>query len=196
MADLASLILACSVGVHPQTVQAIIQHESGGNPYAINNQVRSYYPSNLTDAKRIAYEQIAAGRSTDIGLMQVNSQHLRRYNVTPEALLDPCTNIRIGTTILRQNYAQTWAKYQAEKPALLAALSMYNTGNETQGMQNGYVFKVARVAGVPVAFPAGGNGTGSGNIDAQTPAVPVVYPRTAPTRFPGTGPKAAPPPSR
>ncbi|EGD06796.1 hypothetical protein XVE_5024, partial [Xanthomonas vesicatoria ATCC 35937] len=29
MSDLMSLILACSVGVHPQTVQAIIKHESG-----------------------------------------------------------------------------------------------------------------------------------------------------------------------
>ncbi|RNK88855.1 transglycosylase, partial [Xanthomonas vasicola pv. vasculorum] len=73
-----------------------------------------------------------AGRSTDIGLMQINSQHLGKFGLTPIDLLDPCTNIRVGTTILSQNYAQTWAKYRAEKPALLGALSMYNTGNESR----------------------------------------------------------------
>ncbi|PUE89536.1 lytic transglycosylase domain-containing protein, partial [Xanthomonas hortorum] len=125
MSDLMSLILACSVGVHPQTVQAIIKHESGGNAYAINNQARSFYPTRLEDAQSIAVEQVRAGRSTDIGLMQINSQHLGKFGLTPIDLLDPCTNIRVGTTILSQNYAQTWAKYRAEKPALLGALSMY-----------------------------------------------------------------------
>lgn len=156
MSDLMTLILACSIGVHPQTVQAIIKHESGGNPYAINNQARSFYPTRLEDAQRIAIEQVRAGRSTDIGLMQINSQHLSKFGLTPVDLLDPCTNIRIGTTILSRNYAQTWAKYRAEKPALLGALSMYNTGNESRGLSNGYVSWVSQAAGVAVNFPASG----------------------------------------
>ncbi|WP_242734304.1 lytic transglycosylase domain-containing protein [Xanthomonas translucens] len=186
-----TLIVACSIGVHPQTVQAIIKHESGGNPYAINNQARSFYPTRLEDAQRIAVEQVRAGRSTDVGLMQVNSQHLRKFGVTPKDLLEPCTNIRIGTTILRQDYAQTWAKYRAEKPALLGALSMYNTGNESRGLSNGYVREVSQAAGVAVNFPAGGKASGRRSAKAQSIAVPMVSPAGAPTGFAGTGPKAS-----
>ncbi|APO97875.1 MULTISPECIES: lytic transglycosylase domain-containing protein [Xanthomonas] len=193
MSDLMSVILACSIGVHPQTVQAIIKHESGGNPYAINNQVRSFYPTRLDDAQRIAVEQVRAGRSTDIGLMQINSQHLTKFGVTPVDLLDPCTNVRIGTTILARNYAQTWAKYRAEKPALLGALSMYNTGNESRGLSNGYVSWVSQAAGVAVNFPASGKASGRRSTKAQANAVPVMSPAAAPTGFAGTGPKAAQP---
>ncbi|AZR33133.1 lytic transglycosylase domain-containing protein [Xanthomonas vasicola] len=193
MNDLMSVILACSIGVHPQTVQAIIKHESGGNPYAINNQVRSFYPTRFDDAQRIAVEQVRAGRSTDIGLMQINSQHLTRFGVTPVDLLDPCTNIRIGTAILARNYAQTWAKYRAEKPALLSALSMYNTGNESRGLSNGYVSWVSQAAGVAVNFPASGKASGRRSTEAQANAVPVMSPAAAPTGFAGTGPKAAQP---
>jgi type IV secretion system protein VirB1 len=193
MGDLMSLILTCSIGVHPQTVQAIIKHESGGNPYAINNQARSFYPTRLEDAQRIAVEQVRAGRSTDIGLMQVNSQHLGKFGVTPVDLLDPCTNIRIGTTILRQNYALTWAKYRSEKPALLGALSMYNTGSETRGLGNGYVGWVSKAAGVTVNFPEDQQGSGRRHGKAQSNAVPVVSPASAPTGFAGTGPKPATP---
>ncbi|MGY4883580.1 UNVERIFIED_CONTAM: transglycosylase [Xanthomonas citri pv. eucalyptorum] len=191
MSDLMSLILACSIGVHPQTVQAIIKHESGGNPYAINNQARSFYPTRLEDAQRIAVEQVRAVRSTDIGLMQINSQHLRTFGLTPIDLLDPCTNIRVGTTILSQNYAQTWAKYRAEKPALLGALSMYNTGNESRGLRNGYVGWVSQAAGVTVNLPAGARVSGRRSTKAQSNALSVVSPAAAPTGFAGTGPKAA-----
>ncbi|WP_045761423.1 lytic transglycosylase domain-containing protein [Xanthomonas albilineans] len=191
MSDLMSLIIACSIGVHPQTVQAIIKYESGGNPYAINNQVRSFYPNRLEDAQRIAVEQVRAGRSTDIGLMQINSQHLRKFSVTPVDLLDPCINIRVGTTILSKNYAQTWAKYHAEKPALLGALSMYNTGSDLRGLSNGYVGWVSQAAGMTVNFPAGGKASGRWSTKAQSNAVPVVSPAGAPTGFAGTGPKAA-----
>ncbi|WP_068819789.1 lytic transglycosylase domain-containing protein [Xanthomonas graminis] len=193
MSDLMSVILACSIGVHPQTVQAVIKHESGGNPYAINNQVRSFYPTRFDDAQRIAIEQVRAGRSTDIGLMQINSQNLAKFGLTPVDLLDPCTNIRVGTTILARNYAQTWAKYRAEKPALLGALSMYNTGNESLGLSNGYVSLVSQAAGVEVNFPASGKVNGRRSTKAQANAVPVMSPAAAPTGFAGTGPKAAQP---
>lgn len=186
MPDLATLILQCSIAVHPQTVHAIIQHESRGSLYALNTQVRSYYPSDRAVASRLLAQALREGRSTDIGLMQVNSQWLRRFGVTGEALFDPCTNIRIGTTILSQNYASTWAKYRAEKPALLAALSLYNTGNERRGLSNGYVAKVAGVAGVTVRF----NGVASTNTKAPISLVPAANPRMAPTGFSGTGPKA------
>lgn len=185
--DLPALILKCAIAVHPETVSAIIQHESRGNPYALNTQVRSYYPSNRAEAERLLAEALRAGHSTDIGLMQVNSQWLRRYSLRPGDLLDPCTNIRIGTTILRQNYIETWARYRKEAPALLEALSMYNTGDRRRGFRNGYVAKVTRQTGVSVTW----KGAVSPNAHAQT-VPPRTSPQAAPTGFPRTGPKAAP----
>lgn len=191
MPDLATLILHCAMAVHPETVQAIIQHESRGNPYALNTQVRSHYPSNREEAGRLLMQAIREGRSIDIGLMQVNTQWLDDFDISAEALFEPCTNIRIGTTILQRNYEATWAKYRAEKPALLGALSMYNTGNERAGIRNGYVGKVARQVGVQVQLAEGAEGAAT----AQATAVPMVHPRTAPTGFSETGPEAyAPPP--
>lgn len=183
--DLPTLILQCAMAVHPETVTAIIQQESGGNPFALNNQVTSFYPESRDEAVRLLHQSLRAGRSTDIGLMQVNSQWLRRLGIEAESLLDPCTNIRVGTWILATNYGEAWRRHGAEKPALLAALSMYNTGSESRGMANGYVGKVTARAGVPLAPWTGVAGT----TKAQANAVPVVHPRAAPTGFAGTGPK-------
>jgi type IV secretion system protein VirB1 len=189
MADLATLILQCAIAVHPQTVLAVVQTESQGNPYALNTQVASYYPASREEAAARLEEALRAGRSTDIGLMQINSQWLGRLRIPAEALLDPCTNIRVGTAILSRDYARTWAKYQAEKPALLTALSLYNTGNEQRGLRNGYVSHVVAMAGVPLRLRAGaGQGT-----QARERVVTVLDARTASTGFQGTGPSAGTP---
>ena len=189
MADLATLILQCSMAVHPQTAQAVVQYESQGNQYALNTQVRSYYPRSREEAVARLGQALRAGLSTDIGLMQINSQWLRRLRLPANALLDPCTNVRVGTSILSRDYAQTWAKYRAQKPALLTALSLYNTGSESRGLRNGYVSRVVALAGVPVRYAAGA-GQGAKHQSLLTPA---SDPRTAPTGFSGTGPIAKTP---
>ena len=189
MADLATLILQCSMAVHPQTAQAVVQYESQGNPYALNTQVRSYYPRSREEAAARLEQALRAGLSTDIGLMQVNSQWLGRLRLPAEALLDPCTNIRVGTAILSRDYAQTWAKYRAQKPALLTALSLYNSGSENRGLRNGYVSRVVALAGVPIRFATGAGQGGK----HQSLLAPASDPRTAPTGFSGTGPIAKTP---
>jgi type IV secretion system protein VirB1 len=186
MADLATLILQCAIAVHPQTVLAVVQAESHGNPFALNTQVASYYPASREEAATRLDEALRAGMSTDIGLMQINSQWLPQLRIPAEALLDPCTNIRVGTAILSRNYARTWAKYHAQKPALLAALSLYNTGNEQRGLRNGYVSHVVAMAGVPLRLRVGaGQGT-----QVRARMVTMRDARTASTGFQGTGPRA------
>jgi type IV secretion system protein VirB1 len=85
MADLATLILQCAIAVHPQTALAVVQTESQGNPYALNTQVASYYPASREEATARLDDALRAGRSTDIGLMQINSQWLRRLQIPAEA---------------------------------------------------------------------------------------------------------------
>jgi len=135
----------CGPAVSPETTQAIIQVESGGNHLAIgdNTLKRSFSPKNTAEAIELASRLLAQGHSIDMGLMQVNSCHIPSLKLTLEELFDPCQNIRIGTTILAEFYRQ----HQSADPAqsLFRALSAYNTGQAWKGA--GYVNKILEAAG-------------------------------------------------
>ncbi|MBQ4133450.1 MAG: lytic transglycosylase domain-containing protein, partial [Desulfovibrionaceae bacterium] len=63
---------------------------------------KSFMPNSKEDALAVANQAWEAGKSFDVGLMQINSQWLRRFSLTPEYVLDPERNIIIGTWILAQ----------------------------------------------------------------------------------------------
>lgn len=79
-------------GVSPELLKAIAKVESSLNPRAINDS-----------------HQAATG-SIDIGLMQINSSHLKRlatWGITQESLLkDPCLNVMVGAWLLVQHMTQ------------------------------------------------------------------------------------------
>lgn len=135
-------LLACASEVAPQTLQAIIQVESRGNPLALNvNKLPTKPPraATLLEAAATARFYISKGYSVDLGLMQVNSRNLAKLGLSVEQVLEPCTNIRAGAAILTPSY-QAAARIHGEgQTALLAALSAYNTGTFTRGFSNGYV---------------------------------------------------------
>lgn len=144
---LDALIAQCAYNTHPDTVKAIIQVESAGNPYAIGVNFggsNGRKPNNANEAALIARNLIANGKNIDMGLMQINSANMRRLGLSTEAMFDPCTNIRIGTKILSANYAQAVDIYGPGENALRAALSAYNTGSMVKGLRNGYVAKYYR----------------------------------------------------
>lgn len=141
---LDALIAQCAYNTHPDTVRAIIQVESAGNPYAIGVNFggsNGRKPNSATEAALVARNLIANGKNIDMGLMQINSANMRRLGLSTEAMFDPCTNIRIGTKILSSNYAQAVDIYGPGENALRAALSAYNTGSMVKGFRNGYVAK-------------------------------------------------------
>lgn len=150
-----SLIADCGPAVSPETTQAIIQVESGGNPLVIgdNTLKKSFSPKTKLDAMELASRLLAQGHNIDMGLMQVNSCHIKAMKLTLEELFDPCHNIRIGTTILAEFYRQ----HKSADPAqsLFRALSAYNTGQAWKGA--GYVNKILEAAGAAyrVASPKG-----------------------------------------
>lgn len=164
-----NVILACAPGVHPTTVQGIMQHESGGRAFAIgvNHGAAQLpeQPDTLNEAVAAARRLRAKGINFDAGLMQINSANWSRLGLTPENVFDPCTNVRAGATILTENYVAASKRHGPGQRALLEALSIYNTGNRTAGFANGYVAKVSRQAARIAGLPARG--------------LPPIPPRTA-----------------
>ncbi len=149
---LAGALLACAVMVHPTTLDAIVRVESHGSASAIHvnglSDKEQPHPLNSTDAAAIARRYIAAGKSVDLGLMQVNSRNLAGLNLTIEQVMDPCTNLHAGGTILAAFYSKAAQHYGQGQSALIAALSAFNTGDEWLGIRNGYVSKYFTVPAI------------------------------------------------
>lgn len=145
--SLAALLAQCAPQVSPDTMAAIVQTESEGNPWAIgvNGAAGVRQPSSQDEAIRVARDLIARGRNIDMGLAQINSANLSWLKLSVEQVFDPCNNLRAGAFILTDNYRRA-VSTGIERP-LHAALSAYNTGSFTRGLRNGYVAKVMRNGG-------------------------------------------------
>jgi type IV secretion system protein VirB1 len=149
VAALLALASQCAPTVAPETVLAIIETESSGQPFAlnVNGGRQPARQTNAVDAAATARRFVAAGYSVDLGLGQINSRNMRWLGLTWETVFDPCANVAALGRVLTSNY-------NAAKPgrdpqtALRVAFSMYNTGSQTRGFRNGYVAKVVGNAGL------------------------------------------------
>lgn len=73
------------VGIEPWLLWAVADTESGHNPQAINRNTNGTY---------------------DIGVMQINSIHFKRFGLVPEDLYDPRINILVGAIILKECFSK------------------------------------------------------------------------------------------
>ena len=144
---LTSLLIACAPLVSPVTGVKLVRHESAGNPFAIG--VNGPYvvrpqPTSAQQAVATANMLLALPgvRYIDAGLGMINSETLKRMNMTIEQAFEPCTNLQTMQAVLLSSY-QRWARVHGPGDAALQkALSEYNTGNAVRGFANGYVQKV------------------------------------------------------
>ncbi len=105
--------------LQPEILRAIADHESGYNPWALNVEGKSYYPKSKVEALVIIEKY--KKKSFDVGLMQVNSYWLNKFDLSPSKALDPEENVRLGAWILRyclDNYGYSWR-----------AVGAYHTGS-------------------------------------------------------------------
>lgn len=97
----------------PTLVEAISRQESGLNSLAVNVAGKSYSPNTREEAEQIIRQAITAGKSFDVGLMQINSWWMERYGIPPESLLDPAINEAWGKWILAQEIDRHGFNWQA-----------------------------------------------------------------------------------
>lgn len=162
----AALALAaqCAPTVAPETLLSVIQVESRFEPLAIgvNGLPRiAVTPASVDDAVARAEALIAAGRSIDLGLAQINSKNLSWLRLSLRDAFEPCTNLAAAARVLQDGYGRSDAKRVGEQAALRTALSYYNTGHPIRGVRNGYVGKVEAAAGRIVPAIGGVDAVGS-----------------------------------
>lgn len=152
MFDIALIDQCKNQNVPTEMIQQIIKVESNFNTFAINvnskgKSVVTLYPKTKEKAKKIATSYIDQGFSVDLGLMQFNSNNLLLKSfahLSLDEILDPCTNIKAGSDIFYNAYIAT-DKSLPNNTRIQKALSVYNTGNEKRGFENGYVAKYSSI---------------------------------------------------
>lgn len=163
--ELDALITRCAPTVHPETMAAVVSAESRGHQFAIADAgpvnlpwaqrkalVRSLYPGSLQEAVSTAQSLIAQGHTVSLGVAQVNDRNLARLGVSIKDVFDPCTNLALGGRILTDFYERAVTQFGQGPAALNAALSAYNSGDWVRGAKDGYVARVYRQLGRPLAI--------------------------------------------
>jgi soluble lytic murein transglycosylase-like protein len=81
------------------------------HPWILNIAGKAVNPAGGEEALRVATAALRAGRSFDVGLMQVNVQWLKAYDIPLHLALHPRTNIQLGVWILARvlhTYGANW----------------------------------------------------------------------------------------
>jgi type IV secretion system protein VirB1 len=127
---LASLIQRCTASVGSTTIRAIVELESSSRPYAIhdNTMRHAYFPERYAEAVELATALSERGHDIDVGYMQVNITSIRAAGLDLSRALEPCTNLRLGADLLRDDYARAERRWGPGQAALARALSAYNSG--------------------------------------------------------------------
>jgi len=161
---------AAELAVSPAVTQAIARVESRVWPYTLNIEGQPFFFASKKEALAAARRALAEGKSFDTGIMQINSQWLRRYNLPLEAVLDPAANIYLGSWILSREMARNGDTWQA--------VARYHSPNQSQGRTYVEQVKAAlrRKTGTKTAVkssrPAAGQLLNSAALDA--PLVPAA----------------------
>ena len=149
-----ALLKRCASAVSPVTMAALVAQESGGAPYALDDDSTHivYHSVSYAAAARLAAQLIAAGHSVDLGLAQVNSNWLPALHLTVAELLQPCENLRAGSLILLRAWRAAGVGPRAKR--LTRALAIYHSGNARSLTGRQYAAETYRHAGVHVIVPA------------------------------------------
>ncbi len=127
------LLHRCAPHVALDTMAAIIEVESSGNPYAIavvRGAKQPKQPRNHAEALKIIRHLNSIHANFTVGLAQINKANFDKFKVTAINLLNPCLNLRIAEKLLQDCYTRT---HDIDK-----TLSCYYSGNPYQGFKKDF----------------------------------------------------------
>ncbi len=138
--------IAKAENVNYKTIRAICEHESGNYDYVINvnksrwgwKQGAHYFKNKMAANIFMDVYLKPFNMNYDVGVCQINTIHLKRFNLDNEDLLDKATNIRIASKIYKENVITC-------KGEIMCALSMYNTGRKKSTIGTAYANKVLKI---------------------------------------------------
>ncbi len=157
VAAVTLLAQQCASEVATEAVVPLVMTESGGDDLSINvNRGPRVRARSVAEGAALVRRYMALGYTVDVGLAQINSSNFARLGVSVEQVFDPCTNLRLASTILQQGYDLA-SRHYTGMDAISATYSLYNTGTLMRGFRNGYVGRVWSAA------------TGLGSIAAAPP---------------------------
>jgi type IV secretion system protein VirB1 len=180
LSALVGLAQQCAPAVAPETLLSVVRAESGFDPLvvAVNGAPREVlHPATLAEAAATATRLIAAGRSVDLGLGQINNRNLAPLGLSIADVFDPCRNLAASAQVLQAGYTRAAASSGDTQAALRTAFSFYNTGDAARGFRNGYVDRVSRAAAAVV--PALKSAVPSSSGEAPAPPAWDVFARPA-----------------
>jgi type IV secretion system protein VirB1 len=152
LAAFLALAATCAPGIAPETLAAIARVESSFRAFAIGINGPgggTILPATRQEAIERAQALLHAGRSIDLGLMQINSRNLGWLGLSVEDAFDPCRNVAAGARVL-------------------TSFSGYNTGDARRGFENGYVARI---------LAAGASNAAQGLAPAAAPPPDPPQPR-------------------
>jgi type IV secretion system protein VirB1 len=145
MIALPALIQHCVPSIAQKQMIAIVQVETKGNPLALNlnnGYKLQFQPHSKTQAQKWVEYLDKYNYNFDIGLAQINIKNVNKYRYKVTELLDPCTNLKLASSILIKNYTSALPSSKSSDEAWQKAISAYNTGNFHSGFANDYVRRV------------------------------------------------------
>jgi type IV secretion system protein VirB1 len=161
VAAITALAQQCAPEVATEAVVPLVVTESGGDDLSINvNRGPRVRANTVAEGAALVRRYMAAGYTVDVGLAQVNSANFARLGVTVEQAFEPCTNLRLASSMLQEGYGLA-SRHYTGLDAISATYSLYNTGTLTRGFRNGYVGRVWSAA------------SGMGSI-AKPPPIPAT----------------------
>jgi type IV secretion system protein VirB1 len=175
VAAIIMLAQQCAPEIATEAVVPLVLTESSGDDLSINiNKGPRVRAASIADGVALVRRYMAAGYTVDVGLAQVNSANFARLGVTVEQAFDPCTNLRLASSMLRAGYGLAIQHYTG-LDAISATYSLYNTGTLTRGFHNGYVGRVwSRMGTIQTPPPIPGSPSAAGPTASPTkPAVAI-----------------------
>jgi type IV secretion system protein VirB1 len=139
---LATLMMTCAPLVHPTTLRALVEVESGGNPFAVSinypqalalagiGQPPFAQPRSAREALSLSQSLLAQGFSVSIGLAQINVERWAGRDLRIERLFNPCTNLMVAQRVLLEcDSNQPQRTVPNPSLRLRRTLACYNAGH-------------------------------------------------------------------